>query len=147
MEGTPWEACFRRHLSQTVLAQTKARGEVMRLSKILFVAAFVVAATVSLTDALLLALYPPDWLIRLMSVVGLPGKLAAAFINANFDSGHNVASAGIEFVLSLPFNFLWWLLIFEAAAIAIKFRRRNVHAAAEHEIHQEGSALRRAPRR
>jgi len=74
------------------------------------------AAIFSLVDALALRMLLPDRLIRFVSLLAFPGNFGAALVNSLIFGGHNVTSRVREFVLSLPFNFLWYLLIFRIGA-------------------------------
>src|SRR5260370_10317961 len=74
----------------------------------LLLTALIIATIVSLGDALV---YYPLWLLRFFSVVGMPGGIAAWFLNALMVGGPSPPRTA-EFVFSLPFNFLaYWMLL------------------------------------
>jgi hypothetical protein len=58
------------------------------------------------------------WMQIVLTLPGAPGEFGAWFLNGALGLGHSVTSAQLEFVLSLPFNFgAYWLLFRICASV------------------------------
>jgi O-antigen/teichoic acid export membrane protein len=80
-----------------------------RRSGLLFTA-LVIAVVVSLGDAFV---YHPTWLLRFFSIVAAPGGIAASLLGLLMGHGHGPPPV-LDFVLSLPFNFLVYAMLLRA---------------------------------
>src|SRR5438093_11635771 len=89
-------------------------------SKFAVIAGVTFALLMSTVDALGFE-FGPYWLGRPIAMMDFPGELGAWFVYGILGDGHSVTSATVEFVLSLPFNFVaYWLLSRVCASVIVR---------------------------